>query len=367
MYPEPTKIALILAGGVGERFWPLSRQARPKQLLPLGPEGTTLLGDTIARIAPLVDAADLFVVTGRELVEPIRAARLGVRDENVLAEPARRNTAGALLYATAHLWAERGDAALDTVVGVFPADHRIQPASLFQEDVLKAYETVERYFGLLVMGFAPRRPETGYGYIETIEGAEPIDTGALPVRMFREKPDAVTAADWAASGRHWWNAGMFFWRLDTFVEELGQVAPGHREVLAAVRKALKTEDREKVHRLFEELESISIDYLLMEKAHRVWMLPADFEWDDLGAWDALARVMPADAEGNCTTGDPVLLSSRDCLVVRQGPDAPEVAVVGAEGLVVVVTPDAVLVCPREQAQQVREVVRRLRERDSTTL
>lgn len=371
------RVALIIAGGIGERFWPLSRLLRPKQLLPLGPGGSSLLADTVERITPLIPPESTYIVTGRTLLEPIRSAGLPVPAENVIAEPAKRNTAGALVFASAHLLALRGGVAREAILSVLPADHLIDDAEAFRSDVSTAMEVVAERGGLAVIGIPPSRPETGYGYIElTAEDAETVEkatgkgvaSGAVPVAAFREKPDASAAAEFATSGRHFWNSGMFFWRMNDFLDELESASPDHFNVVEPLALALRDENEEEAQHLFERLEDISIDYVLMEQARTVWMIPATFRWDDLGAWDALRRSIEVDSDGNITLGDSIRVNARNCVVVNDaGEEAVSVALVGVEGLTVVVTNDGVLVARTDRAQDVREAVRQLKEKGSTHL
>jgi len=378
MAEHPTRVALILAGGVGERFWPLSRRSRPKQLLPLAGEGQTLLGDTVERIAPLIAIDDVYVVTGRPLLETIRKAGLPIAADHVIAEPAKRNTAGALVFAIAHLLAERGkvalahllaergEDALEVTTAVLPADHLIDPADSFRYDISQAMTAVEEQGGLAVIGVPPTRPETGYGYIERADIEVEAGGFAHPVAAFREKPDEETATGYVASGRHYWNSGMFFWRVRDFLAELTAASPEHGAVVEPLSEALRSGDEAEAQRLFETLPDRSIDYALMENAQNVLMVSASFNWDDLGAWDALARAWGADESGNITRGESVVLASENCIVLNEAEDT-SVAVLGVNGLTVVVTDDGVLVTRTDNAQQVREAVDKLKEKQSPHL
>lgn len=358
-----------MAGGVGERFWPLSRGTRPKQLLPLGPGGKTLLEDAIDRITPVIGAGNTFVVTGRGLLETVRYSGLQIPRENVIAEPAKKNTAGALVYAAAYLLVTHGENALDATLAALPADHKIDGEEAFRADVIRALETVEEKGGLAVMGIPPNRPETGYGYIEQDEQdvEDPPSSGAVRVAAFHEKPDSDTAAEYSATGRHFWNSGMFFWKISDFLLELEKTSPVHFEIAGQLVDALLDRDMVEVQNLFEQLEDISIDYALMEKAEKVWMIPASFEWDDLGAWDSLVRVLEPDEEGNLVLGPSIRIDSKECMVLNDEGDRASVALLGVEGLTVVMTGDAVLVMRSERAQDVRQVVEILKERESPHL
>jgi mannose-1-phosphate guanylyltransferase len=373
MKEEWDRIALIMAGGIGERFWPLSRLLRPKQLLPFGPGGSTLLADTVDRITPVISPESIYIVTGKTLQEPIRAARLPVPSENVISEPAKRNTAGALVFASAYLLARHGGVAREAILAVLPADHLIDDGEAFRTDVVNAMEIVAEQGGLAVIGIPPARPETGYGYIELREkDAESIrnssSASALPVAAFREKPDESTARKYAETGCHFWNSGMFFWRMSDFLAELETAAPDHFQVVEQLALALREDREEEAGLLFESLEDISIDYVLMERARNVWMIPAAFRWDDLGAWDALRRAGEMDDEGNVALGDSIRIDTSDCVVVNDaGGEAVSVALVGVEGLTVVVTDDGVLVSRTDRAQDVREAVKKLKENGSPHL
>jgi len=368
-----TRIAVIMAGGAGERFWPISRPYRPKQLLPLGPGGRTLLADTVRRVHGLVDDDCMLVVTGRELREPIIASDMPVFADQVIAEPARRNTMGAIAWVTAWALGRMGVAAEDATMAVIPADHHVGDMDAFRDDVELAMAAAEELGALVTVGAPPTRPEVGYGYIEMAPGSvrlrgRPDGDGRLrAVVRFREKPDFETAAEFLRSGRFLWNTGMFFWRIASFLEELAQA---NAEIAATVREiadALAADERAAAEQLFATLPEISVDYALMERARRVMVVRAGFPWDDLGAWDAWRRVEAGDAVGNVTHGDPLLIDCRGCAVYDEmGSDGPPIAVIGLDSVVVAVGRDGILVAPLSRAQQVREVAERLREQSQDT-
>lgn len=355
------RIGVILAGGSGERFWPLSRRSRPKQLLKLADPSCSMLQQAVDRILPLFPAERIFVVTGEHLLETIQTAGIGIPVENVVAEPAKRNTAGALVYAAAVLLARYGNPEQCTMA-VFTADHRIEPGDIFREDVSEALSQVEKSGGLAVIGIPPDRPATGYGYIEVQKGGS---GRVVPVKAFREKPDAERASTYVKSGRHYWNSGMFFWRLDEFLRELEAAAPMMAEAVPELAELIRSGSRVKVQERFASLENISIDYALMEKAQSVWMVPAQFQWDDLGTWESLRRVSEPDTTGNVTSGDPVLVNTRNSIVVNEpGADRMAVVVVGMENVVVAVTDDGVLVVPADRSEDVAKAVAELKRRNA---
>ena len=365
--PRPTRIGVIMAGGSGERFWPLSRFHHPKQLLALTGTGRSLLAESVQRLQPCIPRDRIFVATSRHLVEAIREAGV-VPPENVWAEPCKRNTAGCLIYAAAECLTRFPEAAEELAVAVVTADHWIGAPERFTTAVEKALAVAEAEPALATIGIAPTRPETGYGYVEIAADAKPLGTAAaeppvFPVARFREKPDRNTAEAFIHSGRFFWNSGMFFWRVGTFLRELERARPEMARVARDLTAPLSTGDSETALRVFETLEDISIDYALMERARRVVMVRGDFPWDDVGSWDALERFLDQDEAGNSLVGDAVVLDSRNCIVYNQPGDPPTaVGVLGAQDLIVVATRDAVLVLPKDRSQEVRRIVAELRQR-----
>jgi len=363
-----TRVAVIMAGGSGERFWPLSRRHMPKQLLQLTDPERTLLQEAVNRVAPAFPLDHVYVQTTPHLTRAIRAAGLGMPEENVLAEPCKRNTAGCLVYAAAELMSRLGKDASEVTMAVVTADHMIGEAGRFGAAVDTAMAAAEQEEALVTIGILPTRPETGYGYIEIGADAEPIPMGkdqpaVFRVTRFREKPDTETAKAFCESGRFLWNSGMFFWTLSTFLSGLDKAAPAHAGAVREMADAMTADDRERVNALFEGLEDISIDYALLERAERVLVVRGDFPWDDIGAWDALDRSMPHDPDGNVNVGDAILLDTRRC-VVYNAAGAPNMAVgvIGCEDLIVVTCDDGVLVAPRSRAQDVKRIVAELKER-----
>jgi mannose-1-phosphate guanylyltransferase len=362
------RLGVIMAGGSGERFWPLSRYRRPKQLLKLASEDKTLLEEAVDRLLPMIPPERLFIATGEHLRESICEAGLLVPPENILAEPCKRNTAGCLAYVAAHCLHRFGARAVDTSLAITTADHRIGTPETFRQTVEVALKAVEEEPVLAIIGIQPTRADTGYGYIEIAPDAprwgESIK--ALPVyrvERFREKPNRAMAEEFLGTGRFFWNSGMFFWRLSTFLMELERVRPGMTLAIREMAAALDRGDGASVRDVFKGLEDISIDYALMEHARHVVMARGDFPWDDIGSWDALGRVLGPDERGNIVVGDAVIIESKDCVVYNErGAERVAVGVLGVDGLVVVVAEDGVLVIPKERSQDVRQIVAELRER-----
>lgn len=354
------RVAVIMAGGSGERFWPLSRVHRPKQLLCLTSETDSLLQEAVKRIAPLIPAEDVYIQTGLHLQSVIQEAKVGIPPENVLAEPCKRNTSGCLAYATAHLLAKYQGQAEDIAMAILTADHVIDNPEDFRATVNAALEAAEQTSALVTIGITPTRPATGYGYIHASAGQGDI----LEVKAFHEKPSVETAQHYLESGEYYWNSGMFFWKASTFLDELDQACPALAEATRGMTDALRRNVPENVIRIFETIEDKSIDYVLMEKARCVRMARARFGWDDIGTWAALDRTRTPDAQGNVTFGDPVLVECQDSIVYNApGAAAMTLGVVGMKEVIVVATPDAVLVLPKARSEEVRAILQELRRRE----
>ncbi|MDE2979418.1 MAG: sugar phosphate nucleotidyltransferase [Acidobacteriota bacterium] len=337
-------IGLILAGGIGSRFWPLSRRRRPKQLLDLL-GGGSLVAATARRVEPLCGAERTWVCTTEELAAGVAAELPDLDASRILGEPSGRNTAPAIGWAVRTM----PEAARREVIAVMPSDHWVADEDAFRE-ALSRGERGDH--DVVTVGIAPAWPETGYGYLELDAPAEVLSV--QPVARFTEKPDADTAARFEASGRHFWNAGIFLFRgtvlLDLYRERLPELAAGIE------RLAADDLDADRRREIYAGLESVSIDYGLMERLDSIGCVVADCGWNDLGSWASLAEALPADGDGNRTVGDTFAVDARDNLLFA---DEGAVAVIGTEGLAVVRTGDSVLVVPRERAQEVREVVERL--------
>ncbi len=365
------KVIVIMAGGTGERFWPLSRYNHPKQLLTLSGSGQSLLEEAVERSTAIVAPENIYIATSPHLQDAIKNAGLDIPQENIIAEPSKRNTAGCLIYAAANILAKTRLSPEEVTMGVLTADHRIPDTTPFVDTVGKAMECAEQNDGLVTIGIQPIRPETGYGYIEVAENAK-LPSGdkqaLLPVASFREKPNADDAAKYVASGRFFWNSGMFFWRLSSFQNEFGKANPVMAETLEDLTDALLANSTERAAKIFDALPNISIDYALMEKAKHVYVVPGNFVWDDLGSWDSIERTFPKDNQGNVTVGNPVLLDTNDSIIYNApGLKKMAVGVVGMKDVVVIVNEDAVLVIPKNRAQDVKKLVLALRDRNATQL
>ena len=356
-------VPVILSGGAGTRLWPVSREGHPKPFMKL-PDGQTLLGKTVQRAARLASSRKVLLVTNRDYYfiskDEVGRALSGHASVSAgyLLEPVGRNTAAAI-GAAAHWVAKH--VSPNAIMLVLPADHMISPVEDFVREAEQAAVLASRG-KLVTFGVRPTRPETGYGYIEAGPGLR--GTEAHAVKRFVEKPDAATARSYVESGNYLWNSGMFCMRAQTLLDELA----AHRPVLAqgvaqCWEQAAASEDKGPFLELpagrFGELESISIDYAVMEPSSNLAVLPTGFSWDDIGSWSAIAGLVPQDENGNRVHGDAVLVDCEDSFVRSED---RMIAAVGLRGIMVVDTPDALLVADAESAQQVKEVVAQLKER-----
>jgi mannose-1-phosphate guanylyltransferase len=351
--------AVILAGGSGTRFWPASRKARPKQLLPLGPGDEPLIASTVDRIRPLVGDERVVIATGRSLVEATRAALPGLPPSAFLGEPRARNTAACIGWATAVV--HRRDP--EALVMVLPSDHHVADVPAFQRVVTTALDAA-RSGAIVTVGIEPTRPDTGYGYIELGDSVSP---GVRRGISFREKPDRPTAEGYVASGRYVWNAGMFFFQASRMLAEierhLPELSSGIARIEAAARRGAAEETAE-TERVFETVPSVSIDVGVMEKVERLLVVPASVGWTDIGSWESAWELGVKDAAGNATHGDAVAVEAKNNLFYDLTKDGKRriVAAFGVNDLCVVQTDDAILIIPRDKSQDVRAIVTELEKR-----
>jgi mannose-1-phosphate guanylyltransferase len=354
---------VILAGGRGTRFWPLSRKKRAKQLLALDGK-QTMIQQTVARLLPLAPPKRFWVITNEDLRPAIMQQLPKLPKPQLLAEPAGRNTAPAIGLAAFLLLRENPDA----VIGMFPSDHVIADEKRYRETLVRGIEIAASGENIVVLGIRPNRPETGYGYIEA-GGAFAGD--ALRVRRFTEKPDAAKAAEFVAAGNYYWNSGMFLWSARTLANALREHLPNTAALLERIAGTFGTRKfAETFRKLYPKCENISVDYAVLEprsakgeEAGNIFCLPADFKWNDLGSWTALhehhtAKSSPA--EGNLVAASGMFLLNASGNYFH----APGkfVAAVGVSDLVVVETPDALLITTRQHAQDVGKVVKHLDEK-----
>lgn len=339
---------VILAGGRGERFWPLSRMMHPKQFLTLM-GNHSMLRSTRERVRLLIDDDHTWVVTGRDYVAKVRENLPDIPPHHVLGEPTGRNTAPSIT------WAAQSIAAVDPdgVMLILPSDHMIQQSRRFRELVAQALKLAEDRGGFYTFGIVPTHPETGYGYIEHDSLADgPNPAGPLKVKRFVEKPPLSRAEEMVATGRYFWNSGMFVFSVGDYLQAVADYVP---ELASAV--ATLVADPELVEVVFPELPSVSVDSAIMEKVPNLYVLPADIGWDDVGTFAALARHLPRNDEHNAARGHAVFVESQNVTAISEG---PVVSCIGVKDLVVVATKDAVLILHPDRAQDVRQVVQALK-------
>jgi mannose-1-phosphate guanylyltransferase len=352
---------VIMAGGSGTRFWPLSRKDRPKQFLPLAGDAP-LLAATVARLPPLAKAERTYVVCGPRHAAAARRLLPALPKDQFIVEPCARNTAPCVGLAALHVAARDPQG----VMAMLPADHHIAKPAAFRDALAAGARLAERG-AIATIGIHPSRPETGYGYLKVGPRLAARGTKGKPrlqafkVERFVEKPDARTAARYLADGGYLWNSGIFVFRADVILEEIRRAMPVLGEQLGEIGAALGTPAyRRTLGRVFPECPSISIDFGVMEKSHRIAVVPADFGWSDVGSFAALSDVRATDATGNVAEGDALVIDGRNNVVLAT--DGRPVAVVGLDDVVVVDAGDAVLVCRRDRAQDVRKAVEELSRR-----
>jgi mannose-1-phosphate guanylyltransferase len=346
---------VILAGGSGTRFWPLSRASKPKQLISITGD-RTMLQKTVERVLPLKPKR-ILIVTNTLQAEETKKQLSGYRRVHidVIAEPAARNTAPAIGLAAAII-ASHDPAGLMVVL---PADHFIRDEDAFRDTIASAASSARNGY-LMTLGIMPTRPETGYGYIDA--DMELRGEGPFPVRRFVEKPSLEKALEYLEEGNFFWNSGIFIWRADVIMAEISRYLPLLAKSLANISfncDVWELSDLdEQIAAIYEEVESVSIDYGVMEKSDKVQVVPVEMGWSDVGSWSALPEVAEQDDKGTVcvNVSGHVALDSSDCLIYGDG---KLVATVGVSNLIVVATQDALLVCSRDRAQDVKKVVEEL--------
>lgn len=331
--------AVIMAGGKGERFWPLSKEKFPKQLLSLTGK-KSLLQETVDRLQPFIPPQDILVVTRRSLAKTVRGQLPQVPRKNIISEPVGRNTAPCIGLAAKMI---REDA----VMVVLPADHIIKPRGKFLDTLKKAVALAGETENLITIGIKPTYPATGYGYIEagTREKRQ-----VFRVKRFVEKPDKKKAERFLKSGRFFWNSGMFVWKKSVILKAIKRHMPSLYQKLQMISS-------KNISKLYPGLPNVSIDYGIMEKAKNSLLIPADFSWEDLGSWESLDRFLSRDKEKNAIIGRVSTIDSQNCIMVnRKG----LLSAIGVSDLIIVSTEDVTLVFPKGKGQQVKKLVEKLR-------
>lgn len=346
---------VIIAGGSGTRFWPLSRQDTPKQLLSIGGE-ETLIQATVSRVSSTIPFERTYIVANSNQIEPINLQLLAMTgvswDSNFIVEPEAKNTAPAIGLAAVHLKHLNPEA----IMVVLPSDHIIKDNKKFCSSILLGTEaSAEGY--LVTIGIRPNKPETGYGYIKC---GKKIKEGIYNAEGFREKPGKDKVVEYLKDSNYYWNSGIFIWRADAILKAMKKHIPGLYEGLAKIEKTIGTEKSEEATKaVFSKFKSESIDYGILEKADKVAVVPAEMGWSDVGSWHALDYILPVDDDNNVQKGNLISIDNKNSILYC---GRRLVAAVGLEDMIVVDTPDATLICPRNKAQEVRKVVDVLKRR-----
>lgn len=342
--------ALIMAGGLGTRFWPRSRRKHPKQLLNIVGE-RSLIQNTVLRLRPFVPNENIFVVSTAEQLHAIREQLAEIPSRNLITEPRGKNTAPCIGLGALVL--ERLDP--EAVMVVLPADHLISDDQAFARIVRAGARVAKERNGLVTVGIKPTYPATGYGYVQFEDGDDTIDGESVKrVKTFAEKPNIETAERFVRSGDFLWNSGIFIWKAKRILQEIEEHLPQLYDGLCEIRTAMGEHDEEEItNKIYCQIKSVSIDYGVMEYAKDVWVLPADFGWNDLGSWDEVYKLYDLDELGNGLNGQHLVYDSSGCFV-----DSPDksVALVGVKDLIVINTGDALLICHKDRAQDVKQVI-----------
>lgn len=339
--------ALIMAGGKGERFWPLSTDDRPKQFLNLLGKDT-MIQMTVKRLEGLIPIERIFVVTAERYVGLVKEQLPNLPEENIIVEPVGRNTAPCIALSAFYINKKVENA----TIAVLPSDHLIKDEEKFREVIKSAYEYVNKNPDAIVtLGMKPDRPETGYGYIKKLHEVERINNNSIyKVECFIEKPNKETAEKYFNEGIYLWNGGMFIWKASTILKYTNQYLPKTFEVLAEIAAA--EEDFEEVlKRRYEEVEPISVDYGIMEKSSDIYVIPCDFGWDDVGSWTSLERYREKDEKGNVSNQSCIAINSRGNIVMAN----KKVILNGVEDIIVVETDDYIIISSKDRAQKIKEI------------
>lgn len=365
--------AVILAGGRGTRFWPRSRAQTPKQLINIVGR-TSMFQQTVGRLLPVIPPNCIWPVTNHEQAGALSKQLPAAARKRVIAEPLGRNTAAAIALAAVHI---RHAAEGDALMAVLPADHYIAKPKRYHQVIAAALEVARGQGRMVVLGIPPTRPETGYGYIERGEPSFAVrGLTVFPVLRFTEKPELAVAKDYLASGRFQWNAGMFFWRVSTYLDALKKFLPKTHQAIESLSSHIGKHDYpSQLKKVYLHLENISVDYAILEKAAaggegvsadtgNVFMIPADVGWSDIGSWAAVYELLAKRPDENILAGPGETLDAEGNFL--WSPDK-FVAAIGVRDLVVVETPDALLICPRDRAQDVAKIVKSLERRKLSPL
>ncbi|MDE5885818.1 MAG: NTP transferase domain-containing protein [Oscillospiraceae bacterium] len=350
--------AVIMAGGKGERFWPKSRVNCPKQFLSLTADGETMIQKTVRRLSDFIAPEDVYILTSQNYLELVQEQLPNLPEENLLAEPCPRNTAPCIGLAAGIITKKYQDA----VMIVLPSDHLIHAEEIYLNTLRKAVRFAEKGENLLTLGITPTYPETGYGYIKYRRGSS--ENGIYSVDCFVEKPDLPTAKNYLRSREYLWNSGMFIWKASSILKKIEKHMPDLFAGLEKIMTAYQPENPgnqahflEVLNQEFPKLPSESVDFGILEKADDIYTIPGSFGWDDVGSWLALERINPTDSEGNFFEGDIMGIQTKNCTVCG---DKKMISLLGVHDLVIVDTPDAMLICDKKHTQDIKKILEQIR-------
>lgn len=341
---------VIMAGGVGSRFWPMSTPEKPKQFIDVLGCGRTLLQLTADRFKGICLPENIWVVTSEQYAGIVREQLPDIPEENILKEPCRRNTAPCIAYVSWKIKARNPKAN----VVVTPSDHVVMNVQEFQRVINSAMNFTKDSDAILTLGMKPTRPETGYGYIETdLRASSVTNKEVFRVDSFKEKPDADTAQHYIEQNNYFWNAGIFVWNISTIVNAFRIYCPAIAKIFENLRLHFYTpQEQEAVNREFPNCENISVDYAILEKAEEIFVFPADFGWSDLGTWGALYEQMPQDLNKNVCIGENIqLYDTRNCIIHTA--QEKKVVVMGLDGFIVAEKDNALLICKASEEQKIK--------------
>lgn len=343
-----------MAGGKGERFWPKSRYSCPKQFLSLVPSGKTMIQLTVERILPLIPAEDIYIVTNHDYVELAQTQIPNIPQQNILEEPVARNTAPCIGLAAAIISKRHKDC----VMLVLPADHLISNETLFLDTLRNAASIASRDNNMITVGITPTYPETGYGYIKFVLDQKVAKNSAYRVSHFVEKPNLELAREYVQSGSYLWNSGMFVWKIKTIMTSFEKLLPTTYEGLLRIRDAFGTKEYETV--LAEEygrFSSVSIDCAIMEKSDDIFTIPGCFGWDDVGSLLSLERINKQNADGNTIKGESITIDTKNTIIWGE---KRLITTIGLRDIIVVDSEDALLICRKNNTQDVKRIIEQLK-------
>lgn len=341
------KHLVIMAGGIGSRFWPMSTPQCPKQFLDITGSGRTMIQQAYDRFAGIIDVNNLWVVTSKDYYQLVLEQLSGINPQHILLEPCMRNTAPCIAYVSWKIQKEDPKA----VFAVVPSDHLVLKVDEFQKVMNKGFEFVSNDDRILTLGMQPSRPETGYGYIEQ---GEHVENGIFKLKSFREKPDLKTAIQYLQEGSYTWNSGMFLWSVKTIIEELRKHVPEIATIMDMIAPDMFTaQEQDSVNKLFPNCTKISIDYAVMEKTEKAFVFPAEFGWSDLGTWGSLHTLSVQDKNSNAVIGNNVkIIESTGCMV--RMPLDKQVVIQGLNDCIVAEHNNTLLICKLSEEQRIKE-------------